>query len=260
MNKLILFFCILTSLSFSIHAEKITYSGYTLDTETNLVTGNGLEWLRWDQTKDYTISLALGVHSEFRLATFEEMSELVNTFSDVPIPFSMPTENDPHTGVRLSRPYENGLDGLDYLTLLMGETYAFPQWQGVDENGNDVYAEGDDAISDTGAVFGNINENGDSVFGTFMTWSDTRLIDRESPGGVIVSTQLLPDGFGFTSDEFMYLNEDVQTSHAESYTVALVRNAAPVPEIDGAMAPLSLALLCSLLVLGAERRKKKTRA
>jgi len=36
-------------------AGLITYNGHTLDENTNIVTGGGLEWLQWTETKGQSV-------------------------------------------------------------------------------------------------------------------------------------------------------------------------------------------------------------
>lgn len=71
-------------LSFSLTSQSTTlsYSGYTLDTSTNIVTGGGLQWLRWDQTLSMSIDQALQLYGAdgWRLAANTEVATLMNAF------------------------------------------------------------------------------------------------------------------------------------------------------------------------------------
>ena len=71
------------SLSLSLNAATVTYNGYTLDTDTNVVTGGGLEWLQWDETLGQSIEAALSSYAVdgWRLATNIEMAALLNNFN-----------------------------------------------------------------------------------------------------------------------------------------------------------------------------------
>lgn len=64
------------------HAELLTYNGYTLDDETDVVTGGDLEWLQWDRTLGQSVDSALSVFARdgWRLANNIEMAELFNAF------------------------------------------------------------------------------------------------------------------------------------------------------------------------------------
>lgn len=79
-RKIITLICLTFTLS--THAASISYYGYTLDTETNIVTGGGLRWLQWDETTGQSVTQALATHgsSGWRLATSSEMATLFNAF------------------------------------------------------------------------------------------------------------------------------------------------------------------------------------
>jgi len=66
----------------SANATLITKRNFTLDTDTNLISGNGLYWKRWDQTVDLSIDEALNLYSSdgWRLASSNEMVGLFNVF------------------------------------------------------------------------------------------------------------------------------------------------------------------------------------
>jgi len=65
------------------NAALVSYNGYTLDTDTNVVTGGGLEWMQWDETLGQSVNQALANHggSAWRIATNTEMAALLNAFS-----------------------------------------------------------------------------------------------------------------------------------------------------------------------------------
>ena len=69
-------------LSLSANAATVSYNGYNLDTVTNIVTGNDLEWLQWNETVGQSINTALSNYSSdgWRLATNAEMAKLFNDF------------------------------------------------------------------------------------------------------------------------------------------------------------------------------------
>lgn len=68
------------------NAVLITENGYTLDTETDIVTGGGLEWLQWNETYELSPERALGndpayaIPGNWRLATGGEMAALYNAW------------------------------------------------------------------------------------------------------------------------------------------------------------------------------------
>lgn len=59
----------------------ISHNGFDLDTDTNIVTGNDLEWLQWDVTKGESINQAISARSidGWRSATTLEMAALLNS-------------------------------------------------------------------------------------------------------------------------------------------------------------------------------------
>lgn len=71
----------------AVNAALITHNGYTLNTDTNIVTGGGLEWLQWNVTLGMSISDALtNVAGTFdgggwTLATNMQTAALFDAFS-----------------------------------------------------------------------------------------------------------------------------------------------------------------------------------
>ncbi|WP_172962384.1 PEP-CTERM sorting domain-containing protein [Hydrocarboniclastica marina] len=64
-------------------ASLIEYNDYTLDTDTAIVTGGGLEWLQWSETKGLSIAEVMAATSSYatdgwRLAYKSEMAALFN--------------------------------------------------------------------------------------------------------------------------------------------------------------------------------------
>ena len=70
------------------NASLITKNGYTLNTETNIITDGTLEWLQWDLTVGLTLSEALNLNpvDGFMLATNTQVKNLFNGwgFQNVP--------------------------------------------------------------------------------------------------------------------------------------------------------------------------------
>jgi len=62
------------------NAGLITENGHTLDTNTNIITGNSLEWLSWDVTRGLSIEAALNNYSSqgWTLASNTQMADLFN--------------------------------------------------------------------------------------------------------------------------------------------------------------------------------------
>jgi hypothetical protein len=63
-------------------AGVITYAGYSLDESTNIVTGGGLEWLQWDETKHLSVDSALAEYADdgWSLATSIDMGNMLESF------------------------------------------------------------------------------------------------------------------------------------------------------------------------------------
>jgi hypothetical protein len=61
----------------------ISHNGFDLDTDTNIVKGNDLEWLQWDETIGESIEQSILARSidGWRSATTFEMAALLNSFN-----------------------------------------------------------------------------------------------------------------------------------------------------------------------------------
>jgi hypothetical protein len=66
--------------SVSAPAAVIEYKGYSRDSSSNIVTGGGLEWLKWDVTQGKTVRQAINENSGWRLASVYEVIDMYNTF------------------------------------------------------------------------------------------------------------------------------------------------------------------------------------
>jgi hypothetical protein len=60
----------------------IEYNGYSRDAASNVVTGGGLEWLKWDVTHGMSVDSAITTYypGGWTLATTEQMMALFNAF------------------------------------------------------------------------------------------------------------------------------------------------------------------------------------
>lgn len=97
-----LFLLISPSSSF---AALISHYGYTLDTETNIISNGKLEWLRWDQNKNisWDTSKNSSLYSSWDIANNSQVKGLFDDF------FSNPYREwdaDPATEQRFRLPYE----------------------------------------------------------------------------------------------------------------------------------------------------------
>ncbi len=68
-------------LSTSVNAATITHNGYSLNTDTSIITGGGLEWLQWDETIGLSANNALAAYDGWRIATSTETASLLNSFN-----------------------------------------------------------------------------------------------------------------------------------------------------------------------------------
>ncbi len=73
--------CLLVT-SVSSHAALISYNGYERDSTSEIVTGGGLEWLKWDVTNGMSVNSALATYRAqgWMLATRRQMVDLFNVF------------------------------------------------------------------------------------------------------------------------------------------------------------------------------------
>lgn len=104
------------------HAAQITYAGYTLDTESNIVSGGGLEWLQWDQTAGQSPAAALANYDTagWRIASNTEMAELFNSFG-----FGLTFQADENATQLVLLPGEpNNFGTADHFIQLFGDTYS----------------------------------------------------------------------------------------------------------------------------------------
>lgn len=65
-----------------VQAAMISYNGYSKADHTNIVRGDGLQWLRWDVTRGMSIQAALAAyqHEGWQLASNQQMAGLFNAF------------------------------------------------------------------------------------------------------------------------------------------------------------------------------------
>ena len=109
------------------HAATVTHNGYTLDTDTNIVTGGGLRWLQWDQTVGLTLEQALAVSGGMRLASNAEVAGLFNVFD-----FGGIFDGDPSTSQLFLTPPDSSVESTheDFVELFgfttSFDSYGFP--------------------------------------------------------------------------------------------------------------------------------------
>lgn len=203
---------ILSLVSVSSKAGVIEYSGYSRDDTTNIVSGNGLEWLQWTETLGQSIDSALTSYapSGWRLATNEEMTELLNSF-DLGGSFI----GDENISQTINRGLTAGEDDShNYFTSFFGDTYTAA---GGTHPFPDIY-------ESSQAIFGD-DSDGDSFYNSFFMHDD---FDHHDLGPVGARSILF-------EDDVSIHDTNVQGG------IALVRTI-PVPE-PGTIPLLLLGLL-----------------
>lgn len=118
-------------------AGVISHNGYSYDDNANYAVGDGLDWLRWDQTVGQSIDDAVATHSVdgYRVATNAEMATLYNNFAFT-TPGYWADDEDNQQSIQLSSNVEtilfNSIFGITYTT---GSDYS-AAWFGADDDGD----------------------------------------------------------------------------------------------------------------------------
>jgi len=212
-------------------AGLITYNGYTLDEDTNIVTGNALEWLQWDETVGQSINIALGTYSVdgWRLASNNDMSFLFNSFfPEISWDDDESTYQSHHTPWN---PSENSQ--YSHLVELFGNTSP----NAAEYNYNPL-----DLFFESCGLFGS-DADQDGYFNRGCAYDDYTYFDA------------LINGADY-GDSYAYLGDDGDTSyytrdtHLSDAGIVLVRSVS-VPE------PSTLAIFTLGIIGLASRRFKK---
>lgn len=185
----------------SLHAETISYSGYTLNTEKNIVTGGGLEWLQWDETLSLGVSTALSIYGEdkWRVASHSDMNNLFNAFN-----FGRSFDSDENTMQSASVAPDPSEDlARNHFISLFGDTYH--------ASGNIYNNDAIDPYQHSIAYFG-LDDDGDGHINRAMVFDDYYHINGFFSGGYAELDQ----------DRWYY-------GVGDSAGIALVRDIAAVP-------------------------------
>ena len=157
MKKVFLTLCLV--ISGTAHSALITYNGYTLDTDTNIVTGGGLEWLRWDQTQGKSINAAITQYTAagWKLASNTQMAELFRAFT-----FNTTLMDNTYVGT--SGRYVSGSDIsiYDNFIALFADTSRLPP---------EYYGTGTDSLQFAAALYGS-DEDSDGLYKDAHVQSD----------------------------------------------------------------------------------------
>jgi len=222
-------------LSTSANAIIISYGGYTHDTDTDIVTGNGLEWLQWDRT------LGEGYNSiQSQLDTLEgggwsvasnvQMAQLFNAFD-----FGIMFDTDETTPQSVSTGRSTGDPGTEadeVFISFFGDINAHLQPNGCRLG---------DCQSRTSAIFGNdTNSNG---YVNHAIVADDYIND----------TDILPE----TRDGFARMDGDTNIIYTTD-EASIVNGVALVREVSAVPVPAAVWLFGSGLLglIGVARRKK----
>ena len=242
MKKIIMGLSLLFTCSFA-NAALITYNNYTLDEDTNIVSGGGLEWLQWDVTVGMTINEALadiadgiinGINygSGWQLASNVQMAALFNAFV---LGASQPWDENENTGQQAVNYDGPGIEDVAtdpelQMVALFGST----------DPDNIATRGSDDPLDFTGALFGN-DLDGDDLYNYAVVMDDYAIKNVRAFQG---TNYLLLDGY---AADFRR-----SSSGASAIGVALVR--APQAPTDVAE-PSALALM-ALGLFGLVMRRK----
>ena len=122
-------------LSGNVNAGIITYGSYSYDTDTNVVVGDGLEWLQWSITRGMGYGATSQIGSSYgggwEIATAGQIAGLINNFN---FGLSWDPENPTNAGVSVpvtsdykSGPFSNFISMFGY-TYYGSEGNAFADW------------------------------------------------------------------------------------------------------------------------------------
>jgi len=139
--------------SSSTYAGLITHNNYTLNEDTNVISGNGIQWLQWDETHLMSVDSALAKYANdgWKLASNQQMSDLFNAFNLASI---NSWDADENTSQTINTPYESGDN------VLVDPELQFLSLFGVTRGLNDGWW---DLVKETGAIFGN-DLDGDNLY------------------------------------------------------------------------------------------------
>lgn len=214
---------LILSVSSFANAGLITHNNYTLDTDANIVTGNGIEWLQWSETIGESISSSLATYAAdgWVLAGNARMASL---FSD----FGWSNGNSESRGFVTLSPYTAADDSsiMDNFIELFGVTRIVT---------HPSYGTGINGLHSSTALFGD-NANNNLLYQHANIQSD--FLYQGNPG----------------RDAAVMYQENTYTASSSSslYGIALVRNAQSVPE------PSTVAIFAlGIMGLASRRFKKK---
>lgn len=204
------------------NATLLTLNGYTLDTETSIVSKGNIEYLQWSVTTSNSIESALNLYADdgWSLVSNLLMSEI---FTD----FGFNSTNNENESVTTKGNYTSDTDttNYDHFIQLFGLTFT---WAGTDGMGLGV-----DGFERTSALFG-ADMDGDGFYNSASVSSDYTSYSTELES----SAELSADG-----------NHNHTKASRDLVGIALMR--IQVPE------PSTLAIFALGIVGLASRRFKR---
>ena len=215
-------------LSTSANSTIISYGGYTHDTDTDIVTGNGLEWLQWDRTTGYSsVSIQSGLDiiegGGWSIASNTQMSQLFNAFD-----FGLTFDNDENTSQGLNTGASIGEPGTE-----------------ADEVFISMFGDTSDPAIYSSCYYGDCYQRSIAFFGTDPDG------DHRYNLAIVSDDYALVDGS--VEHGKVYLNADLYETDMYGYSIAiaLVRDVSTVP------VPAAVWLFGSGLIglVGVARRK-----
>ncbi len=225
--------------SVTAHATIISHFTYERDSASNIVTGGGLEWLKWDVTKGMTINSALAKHAAqgWRLASNQEIAALFNTFQFGSNIFT----GDENNGLFHQSPWSvSEASNHNMFLEIFGTTFASPPLCRAGEV-DSCYASSD-ALNESNAIYGSDNDN-DGGYKSASVRDDYTYLRGSAlpPVKANAGAYLSPD------------NVTVNTS-GPGYGVALVRTYNMEPSVVPTPGTTGL-LALGLVALGYRRRQ-----
>ncbi len=210
---------ILLFLPMTSKADFISHNGFTLNTETNIVNGGGLEWIQWDETLGQSVNTALQNHSSdgWRLATNADMAGLFNAFFPSSL-FGVVWDDDKTTNQIVETPWTADEDSVQNgFISLFGITNVAVTAIGIST----------DQFVGSSAFFGDANSPL-NIGSVFDDW--TRASDGVQANGIM---NMNPNVFSGSASNFNFTHDSTNTQIG----VALIRNvqtqSSPIPEPAG---------------------------
>lgn len=225
----------------AVNASILSYGGYTHDTSTDIVAGNGLEWLQWDRTNGQSIDSVQSLLGTIEgggwsIATNSHMAQLFNAFNFGSLIFDSDESTSQYiqTGISSTDP---GTEADELFVAMFSATTIVTSGSLCYQNTNCYHA--------SRAIFGDdLNANGAynavDVYDDYTIASGRPLNVRSSQGQV----GLLMEHAYYSSDRMR-----------DGFGIALIRSTTS----QAIPTPSTLSLMGFVLAMAVFRRKSKDR-